>query len=180
MPSPIAHSITGYVISKQFLACDRALQTGLSRRMLLGWTVFIANVADLDFIPHLISGVDAHRGFTHSLVFGVCFSLLVTALAKALYSPPWEKLFLLTAIIYASHLFLDFFTAGGSGMPLLWPFSEENFISTRPLFPGVHHSEGLFHWGHFVFITYESIYAILLVKMSTAFRFRNFLEKSKN
>ena len=180
MPSPIAHSITGYVISKQFLSCDRPIQKGLSRRLLFVWAIVTANVADLDFISHLISGIDVHRGFTHSFVFGCCFSLLFAAVAHGLCRLSWKKLFLFTVMIYASHLLLDFFTAGGDGMQLLWPFSEAGVKSATPLFPGVHHSKGIFHWGHIVFITYESIYAIVLVKISNALNLMDFWKKIQN
>ena len=172
--------MTGYAIFKAYLARDHALPKRLPRRILMVWTIIVANMADIDFILPLLFGVSDHRGFTHSLFFGFCFSFLVALAIFALYGPPLKKLALFSIFIYASHLFLDFFTAGGRGIPLLWPFSEVRFISTLPIFPGVHHSEGLFHLGHAVFITYEAIYSILLIKITHSSKFRAFWKNSKN
>ncbi|MGJ3247045.1 MAG: metal-dependent hydrolase [Elainellaceae cyanobacterium] len=161
MPSPIAHSITGYVILKSFSARDRSLSKEIPRKILFAGAIIAANVADLDFIPQVMFGADFHRGFTHSLAVSVCFSLLAAAIFALRH--PWKKLFLLTELIYLSHLLLDLVTAGGSGMQLFWPFSSEFIKTSISLFPSVHHSEGLFYSGHIVFIVYELIYAVLLV-----------------
>lgn len=166
MPSPIAHSITGYVLFKQSLERDQALQKALPRQALWVLAIFTANAADLDFIPYVAAGVDTHRGLTHSLVFGICFSLIIVTVLYFCYKLSWKTLFLFIAGIYGSHLLLDFFTAGGDGMQLFWPFSQRFIRSAISLFPSVPHSEGIFYLGHFVFITYELMYAFLLMRVT--------------
>ena len=41
-----------------------------------------------------------------------------------------------------SHLFLDFFTEAPKGFPLFWPFTENNFLSSIPIFPRVERNWG--------------------------------------
>ena len=117
-------------------------------------------------LPQLIAGVDMHRGFTHSIVFAIAFSLLICRLIKDrknFKALKYWQLVTLTLMVYCSHLVLDFFTQGGSGVPLLWPLSDSTFQSTLPLFPAVHHSRGLFDLGHFLFISFELVYSALLL-----------------
>ncbi len=161
MPSPIAHSVTGYALFKLFRV--RFQPPSRFRSLFFGMSICAANVADLDFIPQLFFDLNFHRGFTHSFGCALGFSLLVALLVYCSTQSLTKQIFLLMLAIYSSHLFLDLFTAGGRGMQLLWPLSSQPFRSPFPLFPPVHHSQGLFYWGHWLFISYELLYAILLV-----------------
>lgn len=163
MPSPIAHAVSGYAITK-LLGMTRDRQ--LLKPSLLGYSVFMAIAADFDFLPQLIAGIDMHRGFTHSIVFAIAFSLLMSKLIKGMpgcQTLSYRQLWTLALIVYCSHLALDFLTQGGSGVPLLWPLSNSPFKSVLPLFPAVHHSRGLFDLGHLFFISFELIYSTLLL-----------------
>lgn len=162
MPSPIAHSITGYALFKLFrLKCHPPF-----RRVpaLLGWSIVMANAADLDFLAQLFTDARVHRGMTHSIGFTLGLCCLVAIAASAIARPWVKQILLLTAAGYGSHLLLDFFTAGGRGMQLFWPLTPAFFQSPIPLFPPVHHSHGLFYWGHLLFISYELLYAVLVMK----------------
>lgn len=162
MPSPIAHSITGYAIFKLFqIKCPPRLRFN---RPVLAWSIVSANVADVDFIPQLLSDANIHRGVTHSITVTLGVSLLAWLLSYRIARHQAIQMFVLTSAIYGSHLLLDLFTAGGRGMQLLWPLTPMFFQSPIPLFPAVHHSEGVFYWGHLFFIGYELIYAFLLMK----------------
>ena len=163
MPSPIAHAVSGYAVTKLL---EPQSNRGLYKFPLLCYGSFVAIAADIDFLPKLIAGIDMHRGFTHSLAFAIVFSLVVnrcitekTRFARLKYL----RAFILTFILYCSHLVLDFFTQGGSGLPLLWPLSTNTFHSTIPLFPAVHHSRGLFDTSHLRFISFELVYSTLLL-----------------
>jgi inner membrane protein len=127
--------------------------------------VFLANAADLDFLAALI-GIGTHRGITHSIPFAIAVSVVIGLLAHWLCRKPFHpklalSLFGLTLLIYGSHLFLDFYTMGGSGMTLFAPFSAAHFQATHPIFPSVHHSEGLFYEKHLDFILFESLYSAI-------------------
>ena len=162
MPSPLAHSITGYAIFKIF-RLKNPPQLRFSRPVLV-WSIIAANVADVDFIPQLLTDANIHRGITHSIALTVVVSLVAFVLSYRIARHLATQVFFLTAAIYGSHLLLDFFTAGGRGMQLLWPLTPMFFQSPFPLFPAVHHSEGIFYWGHLLFIGYELVYAFLLMK----------------
>lgn len=72
MPSPIAHGVTGYVLSNS-LPLKKL-------NFYLFYGVFVAIAPDFDFIPQWITGEKFHRGVTHSLVFALAFSLIAAGL----------------------------------------------------------------------------------------------------
>ena len=84
MPSPIAHAVSGYVLTK-FIAPKKLIinqPTWLDIQGLYG--VFVAIFADFDFIPQLITGIQFHRGVTHTLIFALGFSLVVAMIVGLL------------------------------------------------------------------------------------------------
>ncbi len=100
------------------------------KAMLLG--AFAHSLPDVDFIAQLwldaTDGFLAHRGFTHSIVFGILATLVLTIIAikifphRPLTRLRWISLF---SINIFAHIFLDTFNAYGIG----WfePFSHERF-----------------------------------------------------
>jgi inner membrane protein len=166
MPSPIAHSVSGYVISRLFLKDS-------IKGAQLAYGVAIANAADLDFIPQILTGIKYHHGFSHSIMFCLGVSAMAAVLGYGLTRRGSLRLFLITLLLYGSHLVLDFFTDGGAGIQLLWPFEARYFKSAVPLFPSTHWSEPLFqHPGHWLFVLYELAYAALLVGIEWGFSAR--------
>ncbi|QUY42264.1 metal-dependent hydrolase [Acaryochloris marina] len=163
MPSPIAHSATAYFLYKITPQNNRSIHLNRHRWIDLAYIIVIGNIADLDFIPHLILEGSFHRGPSHSLCIALLISIGCTLIFKWLHQSTFQRLFLLTFGIYISHLFLDFWTAGGSGMKLLWPFTNAFIKSPIAFFPSVRHSEGLFYPGHIVFMTFETIYSVVLL-----------------
>jgi inner membrane protein len=123
--------------------------------------VFIAVLPDLDFIPQLLTGKKYHHTFTHSIVFAIIVAF-VSGMIGWLLRRKFLKVVLLTLLLYFSHLFLDFFTGGGKGLQLFWPFAKTFYISQISIFPGTHYSMGLFNVKHLIFVSFETIYAILL------------------
>lgn len=171
MPSPIAHSVSGYALT--YLPFLKA-RTFHNQRWPITplaaiYSIFVSNLPDLDFLPQLLTGARFHRGPSHSILAALVVSaLLAWAIHRyrlpfsIKYKTGYGIFFFLTFGIYGSHLLLDFFTAGGSGIPLLWPLSTQHFISPFSIFPGVHHSRGLWDSSHLVFISAEILYSLCL------------------
>ncbi|MDP6139718.1 MAG: metal-dependent hydrolase [Arenicellales bacterium] len=122
--------------------------TGLARpanrcsRWWLLLVVLAGCAADLDFLPGLLFNDPNrfHHGPSHSLLAAVLFGAGVSALGQALPLPRGSGR--LAALIYASHLLGDWLAADDGapfGIPLLWPFSMEYFISPVTVFSNFHH-----------------------------------------
>ncbi|MFQ5456671.1 MAG: metal-dependent hydrolase [Nitrospirota bacterium] len=168
MPSPIAHAVSGYAISR-LLPPKQPIVTGQDdnkEKIYIAYCILLANLPDFDFIPQLLTGQRYHHGFTHSLIFTIGISMTLGLLSNSiLETQGFKQSFFLTLIIYGSHLLMDFFTAGGKGMQLLWPFSDGFFISPIAIFPGVYYSKGLFHYSHLIFIGFELVYSVILLRI---------------
>ncbi len=141
MPSPIAHSLAGLVVSRA--QCKNAKRVTRPTVVALV-AVVAANLPDADFLPGLLTG-DAnrfHHTFTHSFGFLVAVMLATSLLARASRSAPafWTGL---VAFGVASHLLLDFFTVDSRppfGIPLFWPFSNRAFLAPHPFFLDIQRS----------------------------------------
>ncbi len=162
MPSPLAHSVSGYILAK-FLPLDRPKESRFKKWYVQSlYPVFVAICADFDFIPQLITGETYHRGLTHSLFFAVMFSVIIGLVVSYLGKYSYQQILLFTTLVYSSHLFLDFFTAGGKGIQVFWLLSDRFFQSPIPIFPAVHHSRGFLHYSHLIPIGFELGYSVLL------------------
>ncbi|MBE9039340.1 metal-dependent hydrolase [Oscillatoriales cyanobacterium LEGE 11467] len=160
MPSPIAHSVAGYLLAKS-LPADRFSENRIQKWSLyIFYASLIAVVADLDFIPQFVTGNAYHRGITHSLVFALGFSAISALIVSVWKKFSYIKIFTLTSIFYGSHLLLDYFSYG-RGIKLFLPFVDRFFRSPIILFPGLHYSRGLFHISHLLPIGFEIAISIL-------------------
>ena len=100
----------------------------LGRRSLLLGAIG-QSIPDVDFIPQLWMNTSedllVHRGFTHSIVFGVIMTQLLAVVAKNIFpTRPVSRvrwLFLFSVNIF-SHVFIDTFNSYGTGW--LEPFSN--------------------------------------------------------
>lgn len=100
------------------------------RAMLYG--ALAQSVPDVDFVAgfflHGAENVVAHRGLTHSLLFGAAATFFLTWLVKGVVHKtvlPFRSVFLLFALNIAVHLLLDSFNA--YGLSLLLPFTDRRF-----------------------------------------------------
>ena len=174
MPSPIAHSVSGYVLTR-LPVVKNAIPSWLwpITPAAALYSLFVANLPDLDFLGQLLTGLQLHRGPSHSLLAALAVSGL---LAWLIYSyrrrSSYRVLFGLTFGLYSSHLLLDLFTAGGRGIPLLWPLSSQYFRAPFALFPGVHYSRGLWDNSHLIFISAELLYSLILLSGLQVWRAR--------
>jgi len=133
MPLPIGHTLTGIAFFES--------SPGLffkNRWADAFFFIFLANLPDIDFLPGLILGFPNlyHHGIFHSL--GA--ALAVAAALGWIFSQKKQHFWGFSAItffIFYSHLLLDFFSKDFTapyGLPLFWPFSNNYFIATHPVF----------------------------------------------
>lgn len=176
MPSPIAHAVSGYAISRAWperkttLAIknnDRETKRSIilgAESWLTAYVIFVSVAADLDFVPQILTGDRYHHGPTHSIAFAIG-----TAIIAWLASRPFStrkkavQLGLLTLALYGSHLMLDLVTQGGDGIQLLWPFNQNYYQSPWLLFPSTGWSKGWFDPQHFIFLAFELGYSSLVL-----------------
>ena len=90
------------------------------------------SVPDVDFVAafflHGAENVVAHRGITHSILFGFVATLFLTWLVKSVIHKtplPWKNVFLLFAVNISAHLLIDSFNA--YGVALLLPFDHYRY-----------------------------------------------------
>jgi membrane-bound metal-dependent hydrolase YbcI (DUF457 family) len=138
MATPLGHALAGYAVYHLSAAAKDA-----DRAHLIWLCILLSIAPDLDFLPGILLGKPAmyHQGMTHSLGFALIVSLTIATI-YTLKGWPFPGIFTLSFFAYGSHLVLDFFGPDGRppyGIPLLWPFSTECFISPIPLLWGVHH-----------------------------------------
>jgi inner membrane protein len=74
----------------------------------------------------------AHRGIFHSAAFLILLAILLAVLVAR--SRAWLPLAAVWAVAAVTHPLLDMLTDGGSGVLLLYPFSDQRmFFSWRPI-----------------------------------------------
>jgi inner membrane protein len=137
MPSPLGHSLAGYIIHQ---ATDsRVARNGWQ---LLVLYILVANSPDLDFIPGFFIGEPNryHHGISHSIGFALAFSVGLSTLRFFLRRDRfWRKLGIFF-LLYSSHLGLDYLSTDTSpphGQPLFWPLSSTYYIAPITLFPDI-------------------------------------------
>jgi inner membrane protein len=100
------------------------------------WPVAIlsATIADADAISFLIPGrlddLWRHRGFFHSLFFGVLLSFFWLAVFfrdTEVFSGKWFFYFNFFFLVFCSHGFLDALTKGGYGVSFFAPFDNTRY-----------------------------------------------------
>src|SRR5919109_37383 len=128
MPSPVGHSLTGYLIYRV------AAKDAEDRWWTFALYLAAANAPDLDFIPGLLMGNPGryHHGPSHSVGFAILFGLALS-LTMALFKRG-DGMRNLTVFfsLYFSHVLLDYVGTDTSfpyGVPLLWPLSHEYYIA---------------------------------------------------
>ena len=130
MPSPIGHSLMGYLF---YRSTQRPLGTRQWTR--IGLFVLAANAADLDFLPGLFVGDLSrfHHGPSHSIGFAIFFGLLAS-----LFVSRRGYAFVMASSLYLSHVVLDYLIQDPSpphGVPLFWPLSHEYYMAPFAFFP---------------------------------------------
>ncbi|MGI8811616.1 MAG: metal-dependent hydrolase [Pyrinomonadaceae bacterium] len=101
-------------------------------------TAVCAMLPDADVVGFLFDvpygSMFGHRGFTHSLVFGLLIGVVVWFSAFRNSQCSRYKIILYFAAITFTHPILDMFTNGGLGVALFEPFTDARFYSPwRPI-----------------------------------------------
>ncbi|MEW6001536.1 MAG: metal-dependent hydrolase [Nitrospirota bacterium] len=133
MPSPVGHSLMGYIIY--------LLHTTYSNTK--KWQVFVfclivANIPDLDFLPGaIIEDLRRfHHGISHSITFSILFGLLIGYICYLKKIEQVKRAFTLGLTLYLSHILLDYLVlSGGRGVPLFWPFFDNEYMISFVVFP---------------------------------------------
>jgi inner membrane protein len=134
MPSPLGHSLMGYILyraSARPVAAHQWPHTALY--------LFAANAPDLDFVPGLFVGDIAryHHGPSHSIAFAIFFGVC----AGAVFSRRFYA-FVMGFSLYLSHILLDYLVQDPSpplGVPLFWPFTHEYYIAPFAFYRAVNY-----------------------------------------
>jgi inner membrane protein len=132
MPSPIGHSLIGYIIYRA-----SPMPVKAPPWQLIIFCLIAANAPDFDFLPGLLIGNAArfHHGPSHSIGFAILFGLVAGVFfLRRLYG------FVISASLYLSHVLLDYLVLDPSpphGVPLFWPLSYEYYMAPFAFFPGV-------------------------------------------
>ena len=137
MPSPIGHSLMGYIIYRG--STNSVVEQKWPVILLY---LFIANAADLDFIPGFLVGDPNHyhHGVSHSVGLAVLFAALCGFLLLLLKSEAFTRNFTIFFCLYFSHIALDYFSIDTSfpyGVPIFWPLTNEYYIAPLAFLPDI-------------------------------------------
>ncbi len=133
MASPVAHSLAGAVIYAAF-----SYRRTFNAKQF--WLVILAaNVADFDLLAGLLTGnTEAfHRTISHSFLGTGIVALVFAACLWAKDQTNIPRLYLMIILALTSQLLIDWISYDDSvprGIPLLWPWSPEHYMSNAPLF----------------------------------------------
>ena len=121
MASAFGHGILAYTI-KKIGAKDAPIK--ITFLAILCSVIPDADVLAFKFgIPY--GHMFGHRGFTHSIFFGIIFGLLVAFIFHRKNQIKFALIYMLACV---SHPVLDAMTTGGKGVAFLAPFSDDRFF----------------------------------------------------
>jgi inner membrane protein len=128
MPSMITHAAVGAAAAVAFAPAGAPVRF---------WplAVLTATIADADALSFVLHGSYSdmwrHRGFFHSLSFGLVLTFLCLGVFFpdiAAFSGRWFSYFLFFFLTYACHGLLDALTNGGTGVAFFSPFDNTRYF----------------------------------------------------
>lgn len=103
------------------------------------FSVVVANLPDLDFLPGILSNEPElyHRTIAHTLPAALLCGVIVSAILTR-FRGRFVEMALLGFLVYSSHLFADMvrFSPGNIGVQILWPFSHNWYTIPSPISDG--------------------------------------------
>jgi membrane-bound metal-dependent hydrolase YbcI (DUF457 family) len=171
MPSPLIHTTAGYVLYRLTRPRGSDRRSGLFSRIsspkLLAAAIGYSLLPDLDSVPGLLTGDMAryHNNMAHSLAAAVLVGLATGLIARVGFKASFKTWFVLSAVPYALHMLMDFFTVS-RGVMLAWPLTDARFLAPFTLFYGLRWSEGLVSEHHVMTLVTELpvvVISVLLV-----------------
>jgi inner membrane protein len=144
MPSPIVHSLVGWVIARGARGARAATGRRPAPTILAGVLIAASNAPDLDFIPGLIVGEFGrfHRGATHSLLAASIIGLVVAWLATRLGWESPQRLGFLAGLAATTHVMLDMLSidqAYRHGAEVFWPLYRDGVAFPLTVFVDLTH-----------------------------------------
>ncbi len=133
MSTFVGHSLAGTLIgSVAGQACDER-----QRRLLILFSVITAVLPDFDIVIFLVfqPQMVPHRGFSHTLLFALLSSGILTLVASRFMQMRLARLWSVLFLAALSHLLLDYLMGAGAPVPLFWPFLDLGFICPYKLVP---------------------------------------------
>lgn len=103
-----------------------------------------------------------HRGFSHSLIGIVAYSIIVYLILKSApvyWGISTTPVLISSILAYSSHLFVDMFTV--EGIPLFWPWRQKFGIPPKP-FDGIRIETGKWFENIVIFSLVDIILIILI------------------
>lgn len=142
MASPVAHSLAGAVI---YLAFSHKRTFNAKEFWLV---ILAANVADFDLLAGLLIGdTEAfHRTISHSFLGTFVLALVFGTYLWTKDETNVPRLYVMIVLALTSQLLIDWISYDDSppqGIPLLWPWSLEHYMSQTQLFLHVRRDEML-------------------------------------
>ena len=175
MATPLAHTLTGLTLINLWKS---AVKLSPAESLLLQGLMLLAALApDLDFLPGLLVGEPNrfHQTYSHSLGLALLTALALGGITKwRIPRLPFLRTGLYFFLLYGSHLALDYFTEDyrpPCGTPLFWPFSNDPYTASLPVFLPVKRNLRLpGFWSHTALVLF--VEASLLLPLWIASRMR--------
>lgn len=188
MPSPLAHSIAGFVVYRwsqrrlskrgqlkvedpaEASAPSAAVQRwpALSKIAGIFGLVCLSLLPDFDVIAAVFyrDMTGFHNQGWHSLLVGCAVAPLVGLIFGG--RRRWRHWTLLTWACFELHVLMDAFSMG-RGVMLMWPLSSQRFVPPFYFFHGVRWAEGWWAWDHLFTLINELGWLALVILL---WRFR--------
>lgn len=133
----IGHLAVGLLAGRLHGGAEITAQTRASAGTLLTFAA-LSSLPDFDVFGVACGlpdeGVCGHRGVSHSIAFAVTVGIATALLARRI-GWPFVRTAVAATLAVASHAVLDIFGEGGRGIPLLWPLSDDRYMSPWRLLP---------------------------------------------
>ncbi len=134
MASPVAHSLTGYLIYRLTVRQDET-----DHWPPLWAYIAMANLPDIDIVFGFLQNTPFqyhHESIANSVGVTLGVTLLAWCCARALPNRlRWQHGWLFLSL-YGTHVLLDFF-GGGRAVPILWPLDAHTYINPIGFMPGL-------------------------------------------
>lgn len=179
MATIVSHAVIAFTLGKVFPGKEinsRVLTAGMVMAMMPDADVIGFGMG----IPY--ESMWGHRGFTHSVLFALLFSLIITQLfsMKSKYQPgSFLKVSLFLFFATLSHGLIDAMTTGGLGVGFFIPFSPERyFFEYRPVLVSRIGFDGLL--GPWAIAVYKSEFRYLILPCLVILVLSSILKKRLN
>lgn len=140
MPSPVGHALAGASIALVAGQFGRGRGPSGSRPPRVSFQTSLATCVALAVLPDAdLLYQPIHRAFTHSVGSTILVTIIATVVTGWVTGRRSVAFGLLCGVAWGSHSILDWLGADPNpprGIKLLWPFSDQWFISGWDLFRG--------------------------------------------